>query len=296
VRIDVVTTSYPAFEGDPGGHFVRAEVRELERAGHEVLVIAPRPGGAFGWPGAAERLRARPWRALDAARWTHHAASALAKSNADRVIAHWAVPSAWPIAVRGHAPVEVVSHGADVRLLAALPRAARGALVRAIARRASAWRFASDALLGELVSSLDPSSEALLARVARVVAPRLEVPDVRAQARALRAANAGRLLYVVVGRLVRSKRVCDAIDHARRGRARLVVVGDGPERARLEQQARGADVRFTGTVPRDEALAWIGAADALLFASRAEGLSTVVREAEALGVRVERVGSSSTRP
>jgi glycosyltransferase involved in cell wall biosynthesis len=48
-------------------------------------------------------------------------------------------------------------------------------------------------------------------------------------------------------------------------------------------------VRFVGAVPREEALAWIGAADALLFASRAEGLSTVVREAEALGIRVERL-------
>ena len=51
----------------------------------------------------------------------------------------------------------------------------------------------------------------------------------------------------------------------------------------------GASVRFVGRLPRAEALAWIGVADAVITASRAEGASTVEREAEALGVRVERV-------
>src|SRR5690349_18724601 len=62
----VITTSYPVDEGDPSGHFVQAEVRELELAGHSVTVLKPRAGGAFGWPGAATRLRSGPWRALDA--------------------------------------------------------------------------------------------------------------------------------------------------------------------------------------------------------------------------------------
>ena len=62
----------------------------------------------------------------------------------------------------------------------------------------------------------------------------------------------------------------------------LVVIGDGPERARLEQLAHRwqIDVRFLGNTPRREALAWIGAADELVHASIAEGMSTVVREAE----------------
>jgi glycosyltransferase involved in cell wall biosynthesis len=279
MRIAVVTTSYPAFEGDPAGHFVRAEVRELERSGNEVMVVAPPAGGAFGWPGAAARLRARPWRAFDALRWI-----ALARvPAADRVVAHWAVPSAWPIAMRSTAPLEVVSHGADVRLLSALP----SRLTRAIAGRCEVWRFPSATLLEELTRALGRETARAVARVARIVAPPFEMPDVRERSRALRAANGP--LLVSVGRLVPDKCVHHAIDHARRSGARLVVVGDGPERARLERRARGADVRFVGALPRDEALAWIGAADALLFASRAEGLSTVVREAEALGVRVERL-------
>ncbi len=91
-----------------------------------------------------------------------------------------------------------------------------------------------------------------------------------------------------VGRLVASKRVDRAIDRAASERALLVVVGEGPERRTLERQAKRAlaSVRFVGSVPRDEALAYLAAADTLVFASEAEGCSTVVREARALHTRV----------
>jgi glycosyltransferase involved in cell wall biosynthesis len=67
-----------------------------------------------------------------------------------------------------------------------------------------------------------------------------------------------------------------------------VVIGDGPERAALEKRAAplGARVRFTGALPRREALAWVAAADALLHPSGVEAAPTVVREARALGTRV----------
>lgn len=71
-----------------------------------------------------------------------------------------------------------------------------------------------------------------------------------------------------------------------------MVLGDGPQRAQLERMARPwqVDIRFLGTTPRREALGWIGAADELVHASKVEGLSTVVREASALGVPVTFVG------
>ncbi len=48
-------------------------------------------------------------------------------------------------------------------------------------------------------------------------------------------------------------------------------------------------MRFLGTTSRREALSWIGAADELVHASRIEGLSTVIREAERLGTSVTRL-------
>lgn len=293
MRIALVTTSWPRDEGDPAGHFVRAEARQLERAGHEVVVVAPASGGAFGWPGVAPRVRERPWRAFDAVRWVAEARARVGRLRVHRVVAHWAVPCAWPVGVAAATELEVVSHGGDVRLLVGMPRPLRERLVSAIAERAASWRFVSHALKARLVDSLGDRARARVERVASVAPCAIEVPDVEARAtaiaRALAATGCARVA-VSVGRLVASKRVDRAIDHVARERDvdALVVVGDGPERARLEALARrrGVAATFTGALPRDEALAWMRAAHVLLFASEEEGASTVLREAEALGTPV----------
>src|SRR5271155_4783858 len=155
MRIAIVTTSWPAYEHEPAGHFVRAHARELERNGDVVTVVAPRHGRAFGWPGAPARIRERPVRALDALRWTMVARRRVRRLDVDRIVAHWAVPCAWPIAVGGRAPIDVVSHGGDVRLLAGLPSTVRRTLVRSLSARVETWRFVSATLLDRLLGSLD---------------------------------------------------------------------------------------------------------------------------------------------
>jgi teichuronic acid biosynthesis glycosyltransferase TuaC len=297
LRIAVVSTSFPRDEDDPSGHFVRASVRQLERQGHRVEVIAPAPGGAFGWPGVTARLRERPLRAVDAAGWIVRARSSLSRMSVDRVEAHWALPCGWPIGVAARAELEVVSHGGDVRLLASTPRPVRGLVVGAIASRAMAWRFVSTALLDALLEGLDRPLRTLVERIARVEAPPLDLPELADLGGAIalrRRELEGRRIAVSVGRLVPGKRVEQAIAYVR-SRSDLdvlYVVGDGPERERLEVAAndQGVDVRFVGTVGRRDALTWIGAADVLVHASRAEGLSTVIREANALGTPVVWVG------
>jgi teichuronic acid biosynthesis glycosyltransferase TuaC len=294
VRIAIVTTSYPRSEDDPSGHFVRAGARQLEREGHVITLVAPRRvGGAFGWPGVAARLRERPLRVIDAAAWVARSRARLAQLDVDRVVAHWALPCAWPIGVASGAPLEVVSHGGDVRLLSTLPSAARSRLVGTIAARASEWRFVSHALLNDLLESVDHRARSHLERVADVRPMPIEIPDVRAAIDRRRSELGGARVAVSVGRLVPGKRVDRAVEYVAgvRGLDTLVIVGDGPGRARLERLARrhGIDARFVGAVGRRDALAWIGAADVLLHASQAEGLSTVIREAEALGTSVLRL-------
>jgi glycosyltransferase involved in cell wall biosynthesis len=292
--ICVVTTSYPSYDGDPAGHFVRAEVIELEAAGHRVTVVTPHAGGAFGWPGAAFRLRENPLRAFESAAWMVRATQQVHAARATKIIAHWSVPSAFPVVTSAgldDVPLEVVSHGGDIRLLAASPRAVRHNVVRRLLRRATTWRFVSEPLLEKLACALD-DAEATSLRAMSVVAPSpLAMIDVRDDVKARRNAVGKRPLFVCAGRLVRSKRVDRVIDYVAGKRVAqpiLVVIGDGPERARLEKLAREwqIDVRFLGNTPRREALAWIGAADELVHASIAEGISTVVREAEHLGVKV----------
>jgi len=270
-----VTTSYPSPERDWAGHFVRQEVLELERSGAHVTVMTPphRMGAAFSRSGAGV-LRAVPLGAF-----LGRTCSALRRESFDRVIVHWALPVA--LVVPG---VELVSHGSDARILSSLP--ARDAFVSALVARARSWRFVSDALREHLLRSLSPSVARRLLAKSFVRAASLEVPDVGSRAEAIRA-QLGEF-DVSVGRLVASKRVDKAIERAARTRGLLVVVGDGPERQRLERRAseRSARVRFLGDLPRDEALAYISAARALVFASEREGCSTVVREARALSTPI----------
>jgi glycosyltransferase involved in cell wall biosynthesis len=77
----------------------------------------------------------------------------------------------------------------------------------------------------------------------------------------------------------------------------LVVAGDGPERADLEQAARrsGRDIRFTGWIDRGEALRWLAHASLLVFPSRGpESLSRVLIEASALGVPIAAMATGGT--
>lgn len=292
-RVAIVTTSYPERPGDPAGHFVEAEVHALEAAGAEVHVFALR-GVAFGWPGVASRVREKPWLTVSAAREAMHVSRELRRNEPfSRVIAHWAIPSAWPIA-RYISNVEVVSHGGDVRLLIALPALARNRLFARIMQNASIWRFASEPLRDELLVALASEQRRRLERIAKVVAPAITIDvDARgiATARSRQRALAGSMpAYVTAARLVPSKRIDRAIAIAARDHATLLVIGEGPERENLERQTRErhANAYFLGHLTRPETLAHIAAADALVHTSQAEGLSSVVREAEHFGTRIIR--------
>lgn len=71
-------------------------------------------------------------------------------------------------------------------------------------------------------------------------------------------------------------------------RMNLVLVGDGPERARLERLTTELGlqdcVQFTGSLPNEQARKYVAAADAFILASFAEGIPVVLMEAMALGI------------
>ncbi len=290
-RIAVVTTSYPEHAGDPAGHFVESEARTLENAGAYVTVFALR-GAAFGWPGVAARLRENPLRVFGAAKEVARVSSEITRNGSfSRVIAHWAIPCAWPIA-RHFEQIEIVSHGADVRLLTNLPKVVRGRVVDRLLQNTSCWRFVSEALKNELLASLPTDLASRVEAVAQVRAAELSF-DVTPQAveRARedhKGRSRGQKVFAVAARLVSSKNVDRAIAYAAKENAALLVIGDGPEKKSLERLARDlhANAHFLGVLSRAETLAHIAAADALVHMSTTEGLSSVVREADALGTRV----------
>lgn len=291
VRLAFVATSYPRSIDDPSGHFVRAEAKRAAREGHEVHVLAPDPvcddelfahavGGdwLFRWPGATARVGENPLRIASVPRFWVGVHRALRDLRPDRVIAHWLVPSAFPLL----AADEVVCHGADVRLLCALPRHVRVEVVRATIRRADRVRFVATSLRAALVSSLPaPLADALLARST------VEPPAVDVSERSGRALPQGR--YVVgAGRFVRDKRYAWAIEAAHEADVPLWLLGDGPEEQALRALATrlGAEVRFSGRLSRRDTLGLLSGARALVHPSAKEAAPTVVLEARALGVPV----------
>lgn len=79
---------------------------------------------------------------------------------------------------------------------------------------------------------------------------------------------------------------------------KLIVAGDGPDRAALEREARasGRDVEFTGWLDKEPASRLLAGASMLIFPSRGpESLSRVLIEASALGVPIAAMDTGGTR-
>jgi len=104
-------------------------------------------------------------------------------------------------------------------------------------------------------------------------------------------ARLSRGTFVFVGRLTRQKALEVAIEAVGRVPASsLVVIGDGPDRERLEAHARASRaagrIEFTGALPRHEALAVVAGAEAALLTSAWENFPHSAVEALAAGVPV----------
>jgi len=92
--------------------------------------------------------------------------------------------------------------------------------------------------------------------------------------------------FVYVGRLSPEKGLAGLLPIWARCEARLLVIGDGPERAALEAVAP-ANVRFAGEVPKEQVAEYLRAARALVLPSICyEGAPRTVVEAFAVGVPV----------
>ncbi|MES1925726.1 glycosyltransferase family 4 protein [Salinisphaera sp. T31B1] len=98
-------------------------------------------------------------------------------------------------------------------------------------------------------------------------------------------------VWLCVGHLIERKGMHVAIDAlARVPDAELIIAGDGPEEAALKRQVASLGVagrtRFVGAVEHDALVEYYNAADALILASRSEGMPNVLLEALACGLAV----------
>lgn len=173
MRVGLLTTSYPRYDGDHAGLFVRGFARSLVGRDHEVHVLAPEPLAApadapstsdhgirvervaylrprslqrtFYGAGTPENLRtdALAWPGLLTYPPLLWRAANRNLTDCDALVSHWALPNAIVAgAIAKGRPHLAVLHSADVHLLGRMPAGEH--LCRAILQSASNLVFVSD--------------------------------------------------------------------------------------------------------------------------------------------------------
>jgi glycosyltransferase involved in cell wall biosynthesis len=206
----------------------------------------------------------------------------------DLIDAHYFYPDGVAAARLGEdlgKPVVITARGSDVTWIPHNPRARRQ--IQRAAASVSAVVTVSQALKRRLTDlGVAPDSISVLRN--GVDLDRFAPRD-RESIRAKLALDG--TVWLAVGNLVELKGVHVALAAlATLPDVTLLVVGQGPEEARLRQLAERlgieARVRFLGTIPHERLYEYYNAADALVLASSREGMPNVVLESLACGTPV----------
>ncbi|MGH7645630.1 MAG: glycosyltransferase [Gemmatimonadales bacterium] len=289
------------------GAFVERLVLGLTARGHTVHVVAPADAGRGGKDVCHQvpvtRVRYAPARAetlayrgsmVAAARspaglvwfgslvWRQARAVGRlwAEERLDVVHAHWWIPGGLSARLAGR-PYIVTLHGMDVVLLEG------SATARVVARRVLRGAAAVTAVSSDLAERA--------ARATKLDPERIVVQPMPIDAARFARTSRGGGGVVTVGRLMPRKRihlVLEALAQLRMGGRALplTIVGDGPERPRLERRVAelglASQVRFLGEVAPARIPEAIGDADVFAFPALGEGFGLAAAEALLLGVPV----------
>jgi len=332
LRILIVASSFPRRPGDWAGVFILNLGRALVRLGHEVGVLSPHVGGSpgretmegvevyrfrYAWPerletlaygqGMINNVRENPLRFFLIVPFVLAQAIRLRRMarGVDIVNAHWLIPQGIAAALAA-VPFVLTLHGSDVNIRF---RGAFGSLMRSLFRlvvKRAAAVTANSSATKRRIEEIVPGIEASV--IPMGVDIKLFLGELFSKAaggsdKGARVADETRIISV--GRLIPLKGqeyLISALSLIRERipGARLILVGDGPERGRLEKMTREAGVGdfvdFTGEVDRDEIPKLLGGSDVFVLPSvvmptgETEGLGTVLIEAMAACVPV--VGSA----
>jgi glycosyltransferase involved in cell wall biosynthesis len=311
MKIGLLTTGFPRFEGDCSGSFLLSLARGVVEHGHEVRVLAPEPRRdrpAPRWPGievswvpyarprplqqtfygsgAPDNLRLKPARWAGAASFAaalYHA-SERQLADCDALVSSWCVPSGWvaskTAAGRAHL---CICHATDIRWLSRMPGG--GAVARGIAAGATSMWFLSDPLRDRFFETAGLHASTVASHVGPMpIEPSQALPESRSELR--RRLGIDGFTLLCLGRLVPIK----GFDRLLRAVAALPdpisvrIAGDGPERGKLQDLAQrlGVHATFEGWVAGARKEALLRACDAIVVPSGPQdGLPTVLFEAKA---------------
>ena len=322
MRVGLLTTGFPRFEGDHSGAFLLTIARGMVAGGHRVRVLAPEPDirqPPPRWPGidvrwipyarprilqrtfyeagAPDNLRLHPQRWVGAASFSAalYVAAERLLDDCDALVSSWCLPSGWVASTvaRGRDHL-CICHETDIRWLGAAP--CGRSIARSIAAGASGFWFLSAPHRDRFfaIAGLDPSTAAHIGPMP--IEPPRDPGRSRMELR--RSLGLGRFTLLFLGRLVPVKGADQLLRAAAslREPVDIRIAGDGPERERLAALARslGLRVTFEGWVGGARKEALLRACDALVVPSRADdGLPIVLFEARrrALPIIATRVGA-----
>lgn len=311
MKVGLITTGFPRFEGDHSGGFLLTLARALVAHGHEVRVLAPEPRRYRAeprWPGieviwvpylrprplqktfygsgAPDNLRSRPTSWVGAASFAAALRSKTGRllRDCDALVSSWCFPSGWAASAAAEGRTHLcICHATDVHWLERLPGG--DAIARQVAAGATSLWFLSTALRARFFELAGLPLAAIPSHVGPML---VEAPQALQADRELlrRCLGIDGFTLLFMGRLVPVKGARDLLFAiaSMPGRVSIRIAGDGPERAELTALARRlqVDATFEGWVAGERKEALLRACDAMVVPSHArDGLPTVLFEARA---------------
>ncbi len=309
MRLLVVTNDFPPGIGGIEDYVARL-LHHLPASTTAVVLAPPHPGApAYDRQFRHDVRRWQRWPMLPTPGLSRRVVQLVRQERPDVLVFGAAMPLALMAGMVQRAsgvPVVAFTHGVEPAL-AAVPGG--GVALRSIARHAAAMTAVSRWAESRLRSALGPQAWIELLP-SGIDAERFH-PGVSGEGVRMRHGLADRRIVVCVSRLVRRKgqdQLIRALPGIARQHAdvRLVVVGGGPDRRRLDDLARSAGVServvFTGPVPYDDLPGYLAAGDVFAMPCRArlggldtEALGAVFLQAAGVG-RAAVAGSAGGAP